>query len=346
MLQAWRASISTPVRSTVSTWASIATKSSPISKLTDTDPTSSGWHSGIMSDVRLAAWMPATRATDRTSPFFTSRLAIAAVVSGRMKTLQRATSASVRGLFRGDVDHPGTAERVEVGERQITHVAPQVSRACVRHMGRGTVAPMSDPLAHTDPPAHTPPLPYDAISHLRTDAVRLVEIITDHGFDHDVPSCPGWTLRDLAWHVGGVWNFWGRVVAEGVTSVDVLRSWEESPRPSDAFLVDWVMAAHTSLFSALADAEPDQEVWTWTGANRDARWVERRMTQETSVHRWDASNAVALPYDIPVAVAADGVDEYLTWFAGRGATADATPGRRHRPPALHRHRSSRGRGGR
>ena len=192
-------------------------------------------------------------------------------------------------------------------------------------MGRGTVAPMSDPLAHTDPPAHTPPLPYDAISHLRTDAVRLVEIITDHGFDHDVPSCPGWTLRDLAWHVGGVWNFWGRVVAEGVTSVDVLRSWEESPRPSDAFLVDWVMAAHTSLFSALADAEPDQEVWTWTGANRDARWVERRMTQETSVHRWDASNAVALPYDIPVAVAADGVDEYLTWFAGRGATADATP---------------------
>ena len=31
-------------------------------------PTSSGWHSGIRSGVRLAAWMPATRATASTSP--------------------------------------------------------------------------------------------------------------------------------------------------------------------------------------------------------------------------------------------------------------------------------------
>ncbi len=115
------------------------------------------------------------------------------------------------------------------------------------------------------------------------------------------------------------------MVAEGVTSVDVLHTWQETPRPSDTFLVDWVMAAHTSLFSALAAAPPHQEVWTWTGANRDARWVERRMTQETAVHRWDASNSVGIPYDIPVAVAADGIDEYLTWFAGRGAGADATP---------------------
>ena len=167
------------------------------------------------------------------------------------------------------------------------------------------------------------PLPYDAIAHLRTDAVEFLEIVSDHGFDHTVASCPGWNLGDLTWHLGGVWNFWGRVVAEGVTSVDVLQTWEATPRPSDTFLIDWVMAAHTSLFSALAGAPPHQEVWTWTGANRDARWVERRMTQETAVHRWDASNSVGLPYDIPVAVAADGIDEYLTWFAGRGS--DATP---------------------
>src|SRR3954447_19213475 len=57
-----------------------------------TDPTSSGWHRGIMSAVRLAAWMPAIRATASTSPFFTSRLAIAIVVSGFMNTLQRATA--------------------------------------------------------------------------------------------------------------------------------------------------------------------------------------------------------------------------------------------------------------
>ena len=38
------------------------------------------------------------------------------------------------------------------------------------------------------------PLPYDAIAHLRTDAVRFLEVVSDHGFHHAVPSCPGWTL--------------------------------------------------------------------------------------------------------------------------------------------------------
>lgn len=177
----------------------------------------------------------------------------------------------------------------------------------------------------SDAQPSTAPLPFDAIAHLRTDAVRFLEIVTDHGLDHDVPSCPGWTMADLAWHLGGVWNFWGRIVAEEVTSVDVLRTWTEASRPADDLLVDWIMAAHTSLFSALASAQPDQEVWTWTGANRDARWVERRMTHETTIHRWDAANAVGLPYAIPVAVAADGVDEYLMYFAGRGATEQSTP---------------------
>ncbi len=57
-------------------------------------------------------------------------------------------------------------------------------------------------------------------------------------------------------------------------------------------------------------------MWTWTGSNQPEVWVERRMTQETAVHRWDAANAVGLPYEIPAAVAADGIDEFLMWFAG------------------------------
>jgi uncharacterized protein (TIGR03083 family) len=71
------------------------------------------------------------------------------------------------------------------------------------------------------------------------------------------------------------------------------------------------------VFSALTRAGDDVEVWTWTGANQPVAWVERRMAQETAVHRWDAANAVGLPYDIPTAVAADGIDEFLTWFASR-----------------------------
>src|SRR5262249_40991116 len=86
------ASISTPVRSTVSTWASTSTWRSSIRKFTKTDPTRSGWHNGRRLGVCLAAWMPATRATANTSPFVMAPDAIFVVVSGSMCTRQRATA--------------------------------------------------------------------------------------------------------------------------------------------------------------------------------------------------------------------------------------------------------------
>jgi hypothetical protein len=43
-----------------------------------------GWHSGIRSDVRLEAWMPAMRAMPSTSPFFAVPLRTSAKVSGSM----------------------------------------------------------------------------------------------------------------------------------------------------------------------------------------------------------------------------------------------------------------------
>lgn len=169
-------------------------------------------------------------------------------------------------------------------------------------------------------------LPYDAIAHLRTDAVRFLEIATDHGLHHEVPSCPGWNLGDLAWHLGGVWNRWGRIVAEAMTTEEQVQAIPRPARPDgDDLLIDWVTAAHTAMFSALARAGTEQSVWTWTGSNRHTSWVERRMTQETAVHRWDASTAVGIPYEIPVAVAADGIDEFLMWFAARRPAAGAAP---------------------
>jgi uncharacterized protein (TIGR03083 family) len=168
-------------------------------------------------------------------------------------------------------------------------------------------------------------LPYDPHTHLRTDAVRFLEIVADHGFERPVPSCPGWNLGDLAWHLGGVWNTWGRIVSEGITTFEGVQAIGRPVRPSDDFLLEWVTSAHTAMFSALAQTADHTEVWTWTGSNQPEVWVERRMTQETAVHRWDASNAVGIPYEIPVAVAADGIDEFLTWFAGRRIAEHAAP---------------------
>jgi uncharacterized protein (TIGR03083 family) len=159
-------------------------------------------------------------------------------------------------------------------------------------------------------------LPYEPISHVRTDGVRLIEVVTDAGFDRPVPACPGWDLGDLAWHVGSVWNRFATTVSEGLSTRDEVRAVARPSRPADDLVLDWVTAAHTALVSALTRADPDDVVWTWAG-DQPVHWVLRRMVHETAVHRWDAEHAVGIPYELPAAVAADGIDEFLMWFAGR-----------------------------
>ena len=162
----------------------------------------------------------------------------------------------------------------------------------------------------------TDDLPYDAIETLRTDGVAFIDLVGDNDSATPIESCPGWTLSDLAYHQGEVWHFWGRIVADGITERGQLRTIRQIDRPDVDVVVDWLSLTHNELFSALVDAGIEREVWTWTGANRDVGWVRRRMAQETAVHRYDAAHATGDTYEVPTTVAADGIDEFLMWFAG------------------------------
>lgn len=174
-------------------------------------------------------------------------------------------------------------------------------------------------------------LPYDPLYHLRTDGVRFLEIVADHGIDPKIDSCPGWNLGDLTWHLGTVWNSFAQIVAGGLTDVDQVRALERPQRPSDDdLLLDWVTSAHTAVYSALTRADPDDAVWNFTESDQNVHWVLRRMTQETVMHRADAAHAVDLPYEAPTSVAADGIDEFLMCFAGRrGVAGEAVGGSVH-----------------
>ncbi|MFW2335976.1 maleylpyruvate isomerase family mycothiol-dependent enzyme [Ilumatobacter sp.] len=163
-------------------------------------------------------------------------------------------------------------------------------------------------------------LPYHATEHVFRDGQQLIDAARRAGLDAPVESCPGWNMRDLAWHIGQVWTFWGRIVGEQLTDVEQVRATPEVAQPSDSVLLDWVAAAHNGIFSVLNSARADAEVWTWTGSNQDVMWVRRRMAQETAVHRWDAERTVGDAYEIPIAVAADGIDEFLQFFAPRRRT--------------------------
>ena len=74
-----RASISTPVLAVVAAEAVMATPLFVTVVITSMKVSGSGWHIGISSDVFLAAWMPAMRATSSGLPlgFFGSALSTA-----------------------------------------------------------------------------------------------------------------------------------------------------------------------------------------------------------------------------------------------------------------------------
>jgi uncharacterized protein (TIGR03083 family) len=122
-----------------------------------------------------------------------------------------------------------------------------------------------------------------------------------------VPTCPDWRLRDLGFHVACVLHFWSDVM---------LRAGRKPPPlgtgmtpPEDTGLERFVRAELDALMDVLHDANHDRPAWTWWG-EPNARNIPRRIAQETTIHRWDATNAIGEPDPIAPPFAADGVSEF------------------------------------
>jgi uncharacterized protein (TIGR03083 family) len=72
-----------------------------------------------------------------------------------------------------------------------------------------------------------------------------------------------------------------------------------------------------ALLETLRSVDPATSVWTFSSTNRTAAFWQRRRTHETTVHRYDAETAAGTPTPIDVALAVDGIDEFLTVFLPR-----------------------------
>ena len=53
---------------------------------------------------------------------------------------------------------------------------------------------------------------------LDRDSAAFVDACAVAGLTMPVPSCPGWKVADLLWHLTEVHDFWRTVVAERLTS--------------------------------------------------------------------------------------------------------------------------------
>lgn len=139
----------------------------------------------------------------------------------------------------------------------------------------------------------------------------LGELIRSADPTTPVPSCPGWTLRELVTHVGRGDRWAATIVAERSDRPVEIRTVADGKPPTDPDeAIEWLGRSAQQLVDAVAAAGAEDRVWTFTGPKPAPWWVRRRL-HEATVHRADAAIASGVAYELAPALAADGISEYL-----------------------------------
>jgi uncharacterized protein (TIGR03083 family) len=161
-------------------------------------------------------------------------------------------------------------------------------------------------------------------------AQRSVAVIDESGealaaaaaghFDVEVPSCPGWRVRDVLQHLIEVYGFWSHVVEDRLST----RPTSGGPDAvADDHLVSRFLLGVHHLTDVLGSADQSAPVYTWAPAQQDVAFVTRHQVQETAVHGFDVARAVGAAWTLALDAAVDGVEEFLTFsVSSRSDPAD------------------------
>ncbi len=148
---------------------------------------------------------------------------------------------------------------------------------------------------------------------LRARTAKLAEIV---GSDlaHPVPTCPDWTFRQLATHVGRGHRWAAEIVATRAAEAIPIHHVPDGKLPTDpARHADWLNDAAARVAAAVKAADGDL-VWTFLGMRPAGFWARRR-AHEVAVHLADAQLATGQDTDLAADFAADGIDEWLGLLA-------------------------------
>lgn len=140
---------------------------------------------------------------------------------------------------------------------------------------------------------------------LQAEIAGFAAILDDTDVDTDVPTCPGWSVEDLARHLGRVHRWATQLVSE-LTPVRI------GPTRSTDGAADsrWILDGGSILLETLRRTDPDLPMWAW-GRDQHVRFWSRRQLHETLVHRIDLEMALGLePTALPTVVS-DAIDEHL-----------------------------------
>jgi len=148
---------------------------------------------------------------------------------------------------------------------------------------------------------------------LRACTAELAEIVSGD-LERPVPTCPEWTFRQLATHVGRGHRWAAEIVATRAAQAIPWRQVPDGKLPDDpARQVEWLSAAAARVIAAVTAAGGDL-VWTFFGTGPAGFWARRR-AHEVAVHLADAQLATGRDVNLAAGLAADGIDEWLGLIA-------------------------------
>jgi uncharacterized protein (TIGR03083 family) len=168
-------------------------------------------------------------------------------------------------------------------------------------------------------------MPPIAVERCYAEIEASTEILAGlvHGEDltRQVPTCPDWTLRQLATHVGRAHRWAAEITSTRSAEFIPFRQVPDGRIPDDPALhAPWLRAGAALLIAAVQEAGSDP-VWTFAGPQPASFWA-RRMANETAVHRADAEITVGREPEFEPDLAADAIDEWLGPLSG-GAADDS-----------------------
>jgi uncharacterized protein (TIGR03083 family) len=161
-----------------------------------------------------------------------------------------------------------------------------------------------------------PPIDPEALyAEITASTGTIADLVSEADPALPVPSCPGWTLRNLATHVGRAHRWAAAITITRSPEFIPFRSVPDGRLPDDRDAQpDWLRAGAQRVIDAVK-AAGDEQVWTHTGL-RPATFWGRRMAHETAVHRADAELAAGHEPAFAPRLAADAVDEWLGLASG------------------------------
>jgi uncharacterized protein (TIGR03083 family) len=156
------------------------------------------------------------------------------------------------------------------------------------------------------------------IESLRLSGTRFSDAVRRGPLDAPVAACPGWTLADLARHMGEI-HRWARLAAE--TSARPDEALIDAPPSGNELsadaLADWIDEGVAALVPVLSGLDPAAPTWHPFPVAKVAAIWPRRQAHETQVHAWDAERAVGATSPLEPDIAFDGIAEFFEVIAPR-----------------------------